>query len=264
MNYKLIIANAIEEFNTQRTPYLSYFKREAKKAYNIDFEEFEDFFDGCIRVITLYKKHLEKLYLNHYRENDLVLHSFKQMIIDGQTTDQNGRLIQEHIERIENDKEFIKKLGYKTNYDYKCLITGTGEIIDSFLKSKHTLDYSELENLENIILQLSHNCQTDKNNKEVRDFKTFLYHPNIDALNKKLHELLDNSKGKTVAITIKALIKNSFIAGYKSNEELYKAMRKEFGDIGANSGLNTFLNDNSKKLNENDITSISEILQQVK
>lgn len=59
MNYKLIIANAIEEYKTQKTPYSTYFKRESKKAKNIEYEEFDDFFEGCRYIISLYKKEIE-------------------------------------------------------------------------------------------------------------------------------------------------------------------------------------------------------------
>jgi hypothetical protein len=41
-------------------------------------------------------------------------------------------------------------------------------------------------------------------------------------------------------------------------------MRKEFGDIGTNSGLNDFLNDNNKKLSDSDISTYVKILEAIK
>jgi len=264
MNYKLIIANVIEEYKTQKTPYSTYFKRESKKAKNIEYEEFDDFFEGCLRIITLYKKHIKKQYLNDYEEADWALRIYKQNILNGVTKDLDGVLFQERVDRIEKDKENIKNQGYKTGSIYRCLITESGEITKNSFDSKHELFYTDLQNLENILLGLNYKPDKITKKETEPEFISYLQHPNKEALIKKLHELLDNSEGKPVAKTIRALIECSFITGYKSNEQLYRAMRKEFGEIGASAGLNSFLNENGKKIIENDIITTVEILQRVK
>lgn len=82
-----------------------------------------------------------------------------------------------------------------------------------------------------------------------KDFKSYLHHDNKDALMEKLHELIDGKKGKLVVIIIKSLEKLSFIGGYENRATLYNAMRKEFGNIGTNAGLNDFLSKDYKIAN---------------
>ncbi len=86
------------------------------------------------------------------------------MILSGQTKDENGQLIQEHVERIENEKEYIMNLGYKTNSDYTCLITESGEITKNSFDSKHELNYSKIVEIENSILNLKNDLTSETNN----------------------------------------------------------------------------------------------------
>lgn len=95
------------------------------------------------------------------------------------------------------------------------------------------------------------------------EFSDLLHHHNKDALMIKIHELLDDTKGKNIAITITALKKLGFISGYKSNNCLFNSMRKEFGDIGSTSGLNNFLNINNKLISNEQLEPIIKILQTV-
>lgn len=103
-----------------------------------------------------------------------------------------------------------------------------------------------------------------------KDFRFYLNHGNIDALVEKLHELLDGEKGKVVAVTIKALEKLKFIKVLKHRAALYKAMRNEFGDIGAFQGLHDFYNklsDENPKMHANlkqDLQHQIEILSKIK
>jgi hypothetical protein len=94
-------------------------------------------------------------------------------------------------------------------------------------------------------------------------FMDYLHHDNKPALMEKLHALLDGKKGKVVALTIKALQKLGYVAGYKSNSALFDTMREEFGEIGTPSGINTFLYDPNKKLSDSDISTYVEILKAV-
>lgn len=48
-----------------------------------------------------------------------------------------------------------------------------------------------------------------------------------------------------------------------SSTKFYNAMRKEFGYIGSNSGLNDFLNENNNKLTEREVDSAVEQLKAV-
>ena len=109
-----------------------------------------------------------------------------------------------------------------------------------------------------------------KNNKEKqentektqRTFAGYLHHKNKEALIEKLHELLDGQKGKNVAIVIRALTELAYI-NIKGNE-LYRVMQEEFGEIGAISNINDFLNPDKKQhLTETDIKGTVEILRKV-
>jgi len=171
MNYKHIISKGYDEHKTQRTTYLSYFKSEANIAHRDNFIELADFFNGCKSALSDYKKSVENQYYKRLNENDLVVHAYKKLVNDGQTLDQNGNPIQEHIDYYENEKEFVKKSGYSKNSDYHCLITANGDITDVSLESKYTLDYSDIEAIEegiiqseNDLIQKAATLTTDKNN----------------------------------------------------------------------------------------------------
>ena len=73
------------------------------------------------------------------------------------------------------------------------------------------------------------------------------------AIMKKLHKLIDGKKAKNVATTIHALNNLSFLDGYESKAELYRAMCREFEITFSNTGLNNFLNENQTSILEADI-----------
>jgi len=136
---------------------------------------------------------------------------------------------------------------------------------ESILKSKDRLN--ELYNFyfkEDEIQKKNTAIQKEK------DFIDYLHHENKEALLKKLHELLDNEKGRVVAITIKALEKLGFISVLGKRADLYKCMEKEFGYIGASQGLNDFyvkLNDEDHRNHatlKNELQHQMEILSKVK
>lgn len=85
------------------------------------------------------------------------------------------------------------------------------------------------------------------NNTQIeKDFRSYLHHNNKDALIQKLHELLDDKKGKVVAITIKALEQLGFISVTDTRSALYKALRVEFGEIGSDQSINPIMNNSQQ------------------
>jgi len=164
MNYKLIFAKAVVEFKTQKTPYSTIFKRESRSAHDLESEEYDDFFDGCLRIISIYKKHIEALSLNDYKENDRALHFYKQNLLNGVTSDQKGKPIQDHIDRIEREKQLFKPNEYKTDYIIKCFITETGEITESTMSSIDGFYYNDLEELEKTVINLRNEFTFKTNN----------------------------------------------------------------------------------------------------
>ena len=144
----------------------------------------------------------------------------------------------EEKQRIEDSQTLF---GYLTPQDKATILTYIDDYFEHIEKSK-----------------------PDIGNTKSKLFNDYLYHENKPALILKLHELLDNTKGKQVAIVIKALQSLNYIAGYSSKSILYSSMRKEFGEIGSDSGLNDFLNPNGNKLSDSDISTCVEILKAVK
>lgn len=163
MNYKSIFAKAIVEYKTQKTPYSTIFKRESRNAHDLESEEYDDFFDGCLRIISIYKKHIEALSLKDYKENDRALYFYKQNLLNGVTTDQTGKPIQDHIDRIESEKQLFKPDDYKTDYNIKCFITETGEITESTMSSIDGFYYNDLEELEKTVLNFKNNLSSKTN-----------------------------------------------------------------------------------------------------
>lgn len=112
--------------------------------------------------------------------------------------------------------------------------------------------------------------QTGENEKKIekafskheKDFRSYLHHDNKDALIEKLHELIDGKKGKVVAITIKALEQLGFISVTDTRSAIYKAMRKEFGEIGTDQSINPIINNFTQY--DSEIEQQKRILKEVK
>ncbi|MEI6554218.1 MAG: hypothetical protein WCL70_01365 [Paludibacter sp.] len=131
MNNKLIIANAVDQYKNQKTPYTSYFTQNAK-INKEQFVEFVDFFNGCKHVISQYKKDIENQFNKDLNGYNFILYSYSQMLNNGETIDANGNSIQESIKRNEADRDFILTEGYENNTQYKCCVrSDTGEIVEN-------------------------------------------------------------------------------------------------------------------------------------
>lgn len=165
---------------------------------------------------------------------------------------------------------YVNKVGKTIGYAHALLIlTQIHNCMDGF-KVEYDLPNSDENDVLEVIESESNSVISINNNKKLSDkpikrnsFIDYIHHHNKPALMEKLHELLDITKGKIVAITITALIELHILAGYQSNAVLYDSMRKEFGEIGSNSGLNNFLNKNNKILNDQDIKPVMEILKAI-
>lgn len=96
-----------------------------------------------------------------------------------------------------------------------------------------------------------------------QNFESLLHHDRKTALMITLHELLDNSTGKDVAIVLKSLYKLGYLAPPSNRNELYRIMRKEFGYIGTTQNLNSFLKPESVKILDTELESTIQVLQKV-
>jgi hypothetical protein len=73
MDYLKIIINGYNETHEQRTPFVSYFKREAQKAKRDDFCEYVDFFNGCKNAVRNIKRNIEGQCRKDRQENQFMI-----------------------------------------------------------------------------------------------------------------------------------------------------------------------------------------------
>lgn len=99
--------------------------------------------------------------------------------------------------------------------------------------------------------------------KVEHDFESLLHHDRKSTLMKTLHELLDDARGKDVAIVLKSLYKLGYLAPPSNRNELYRIIRKTFGNIGTTQNLNSFLKPDSAKILDTELESTIQILYKV-
>lgn len=78
--------------------------------------------------------------------------------------------------------------------------------------------------------------QQVKASKSKKTFKDKVMAENKEEVLKKLHSLIDGKRGKNVALVIVASVEMGLI-----QKPTYKEVKSEFGDIGAESGYNNYL-----------------------
>ena len=153
LSYKQIVINGYAEHHSQKTHYISYFRREAQIAKRDNFVEFVDFFNGCKVAITDYKREIEARYNNALTEYDFVLNQCYLALDRGEVINPKGEPIQDIVDNIEKIKKFIEKNGYKDNRDYLCRTTDTGIITRDIFDTQYVLYYSDIIQLESAVLQ---------------------------------------------------------------------------------------------------------------
>lgn len=132
MDYKRKIAKAIKEFNTQKTSYSTFFKREAKNAHEVEYEEYDDFFISCNYIISLYKKEIKGQFDKALNEFSNINNEFEEEIKKGFFFDAYGNSIQELLKQNEEERESILNEGYQDNFQYVCCIrSDNGEIVEN-------------------------------------------------------------------------------------------------------------------------------------
>jgi len=250
MNYKLIILNAYIEHREQKTSYQSYFKREAQIAKRDNFVEFSDYFDGCQHIIKSYKNEIEKQYNNRLTEDDRVVASVKSgrgiRFGDEVVTDESDRRIQDSLESIAKQKEFVQNRGYKNNLDYTCYLKETGEIANEIWwnnneRKLYWQDIVEIEHGVNtakdeLFIQDQKNKESkielpEKNKKnsehEIKILTDYLNFKNKNVVIKKIKGL-DRNKPKNIFIILKALYDGGLLL-MNDNNTIYEAYYNEFG-----------------------------------
>jgi hypothetical protein len=263
MNYKSIIAKAIEENITQKTPISTYFIREANKNKEIEHEEFDDFFDGCKYIISLYKKEIERQFNNLLNEDNFAENSYKQMLKNGINFDAGGNSIQESLKRIEEDREIILKEGYKDNTHYLCCIRSDhGDMVENSFtgclipleEDNRTLKYdilkltfSDIEGIEKSLIEcraeiLKESKFKDLTEKPKEHFTDYLINiTDKDSFIIKIAPLINNQEAKQIAYLLIYLDIEKYILFPKKRTEIYKIMRSDFSIIPTNKSINDYL-----------------------
>lgn len=278
MYFQSIVLLEYLEYNPEQPAFNKNFESQAKIVERSEFENKSDFFDKCKVIVEFFQDEIEDQFEKILTESDCLLKVYKSVNRRRCTVDSKGGSIEEYIQWIMKGKKFIDENWYKnSSNDYWCVTTNDGIITRDIFKIKHKQYYLILniiipslqENQNKVNSSSDISCLTKrserrkKNKVVVLPFEKYLYHVNKPALMNKLHQLLDNSKGKEVAVVIQALKDCGFLYGYNSRNSLYKSMEKEFGYIGNYSGLNFFFNTNNPKLDSQQVECVKNILLSV-
>lgn len=252
MNYNHIVLQGYLECKPEKTAFGKYFERQAKIAERDEFVEEQDFYGECQSVIKSYQDEVYYQYRKYLTEHDSALAGYRTALKNGRTIDDKGVAIQTHIDNILQERKGKEQQGYENDtYYFWCGTDGDGKIVNDMFSLEHKLYYPILERMRLAIQELENRNQVDyrkselstginfkkKNQTEVKSFEDYIHHKDKPKLMNKLHELIDNTKAKNVAIVISALKECSFLSGYNSQNSLYRSMRAEFNFSGNNSGL---------------------------
>ena len=278
MNYKQIVLNAYTEHREQKTSYQSYFKREAQIAKRDYFVELSDYFDGCQYVLMSYKKEITNQYNNRLTEYDWVVTSVKSgqgMKIENEVvTDESDKRIQDHLEYIANDKEFVQNRGYTNNYDYPCYLNETGEITNDIWERSNDrkIFWQDIVQIEQGVIQakeelLVHNSanlqpkslQDNIISEPLSEFEGFLLTKDQTIIS-RIVEIISNdiktskSKNLTVALFTVALQKKSYLSTVLNKTQYHKALVGLFGEnVGTRAKFNEKFNEIMQELYEKNL-----------
>ena len=126
----------------------------------------------------------------------------------------------------------------------KCLPDGAAKIYEG---EKYVI-------FPNTKVKVKHN---DKDNKTDLSFRDYILIQDKDGLLGKLHEYLDNERGRLVAMVVVFCIENSII-----KKPTYTIVKNEFGDIGAKTGFYRYMGISVKEgLSESEIKSLKNTLK---
>lgn len=263
MNYNQRIANAITEYTNHKMPYLSYFKREAIKAYKADNEEFEDFFNSCGYIISLFKNEIISQFNKDLDEEKKCILECKKKLKSGILNDYEVSSIKNKINTIKDEMDEIYKEGYKDSFKYKCCIrsdsgqivenntTGCLILIDKITREPkyaiHDLYYSDIEVIEEALIKCRNKIIDvskfkDLTEKPKEHFSDYLINiTDKESFIIKIAPLINNQEAKQIAYLLIYLDIEKYILFPKKRTEIYKIMRSDFSIIPTNKSINDYL-----------------------
>ena len=245
LNYKQVVLNAFLDNKEQKTPLKSYFKREAKLAEIDNFIENNDFINGCLHVIKLYKNEIQNQYQKRLTENDSVAKSINSgngMKIDGVlVTDIKDERLQSALKEIDDNKKFVESRGYKNNLDYPCNLSTTGEITDDIFSQEVKLHWHEIELIEKSILETQESMLDEvkdftdgQNQKKIISFKDFFLIKDVEKID-SIITMIDNelqtskSKALTLALYTVALQHKNYLSKTINQTKFHETLIDTFG-----------------------------------
>lgn len=247
MNCKLVVAKAIEKYNTQRTSYFSYFKSQAKIENRNNYIEFSDFFDGCKYIISLYKKEIEGQLRKEINEDISDHNNCRRMLVIGKSIESEVDLEYELLRQKKDNIISFLSDKYADNSQYKCCIrSDNGEIVENNFTG-HLIPYNDDHtSLKYCIFDLTYldvlriekeliNAENDFINNKIFSFRTFLKCNEVlkDEIILFIRNEIDIST--KINITVATITYALQIKKYLSfdNQTLYhKAFKEEFGKAG--------------------------------
>ena len=161
--------------------------------------------------------------------------------------DENKKLKQ----ALDNRVKWIKRELEDTPDDFiTCRISDSIDLLNKWISKEENTRKIQL--LKNYIDKLEVLYLNDAKIKppsselEPKLFIDYLNNPDKEKLLKLLHSNLDDSKARNFAKYILALRDLQYLDIPSPRTDLYASMRAEFVDIGATSGMNSYLEDTSK------------------
>lgn len=285
MNYHQVLLDAFIANKKHKTTYMSFFKREAQIAKRDNFVEFPDYFDGCQYILESYKNEITKQYNKRLTENDWVVASVKSgsgMKFEGEiVTDQSDKRIQDHLQYIAEDKEFVQNRGYENNHDYACFLKETGEVINDIWGqcNERKLCWQDIVQIEQgvyqakeeLLVQNSANLQTkfSQNNttsEPLSEFEGFLRIKDqtiISSIVEIIRKDIKNSKSKnlTIALITVALQKKSYLPATINQTTYHRSLVGLFGkNIGTRSKFSEMYGEIIKEHYENQLNEYMKLL----
>lgn len=262
INYKEIVITAFSERKSQKTPYYSFFLREAKRNKD-NYIEYVDFFWGCKHAVNTFKKQIEKQYSEQLAELKLCLKQFVEAFEAGAEITPTGHPITERINSLKAEIAEIEQEGINENYWVD--IDEKVKEGDTYFLYKHRLKINDIQELNEDLKRAEKELEKKEltnENRNIIPFSKLLKSNNNDAIIEKIKQL-DRKTPKDIYIILKALFDNGILL-MNNNETVFRAFFHEFGYHKSydtlKRGLNTYDFRKQDKKNQQSISNMLDYL----
>jgi len=264
MDYLGIVLNG---YINNREYLEKYFYREFKKAEKESYFEFDEFFNGCMNVVTSLEKELENQIFERKKDLYTLLGAAKNKTLTHENM--GGKSVEE------NNEETIKYC-YQELRDVRP--DGVGDLTFTvnllhFSSSKFIghLKYSEILYIKEKISKAYEqelNILTQNSNSNVKETKVkgFESYFEINEPQQFLDELIDEfteeEKGKNFSFLFHCLMEKKILKLSGRKSKFYSGFREHLNiNIGSDASLNKYLIFANDKSYQSDLTMIKDRLE---